>query len=933
MEIEISGKHYTGPFLVADKLGEDLILGRNWLVQHRVVHDHFNNCLFIGRHQRQQVFTTPGISQRNEEASENFQETLTHHFTDAAAETFQKLVKRHGTIFHKGGHLRQALTSCHEIHLKTAQPFREAQRNFSEVKKKAIEEQIPEMLAERIIEPASSPYSSQPSIQTKKDGTQRFCIDYRRLNDLTIDAAQPLPVIHQTLKDLGQAKIFSTIDLKSGYWQIPLHPNSRKYTAFATPDGGQYQFRVMPFGLKNAPCTFQNTMKEILGTFWRKFVIAYLDDLIVYSYTEEEHLNHLALIFERLEIYGLSCNPKKCHFGKTKLEYLGHIVTSDGNQAQPEHIQAILEANPPRTRKELRSFHGTCGWLREYIPHFAITAAPLTDLLAVSRPFKWTAAAQESFEKIKALIKKPLALSRPNPQLPFILQTDASAKGMGAVLFQENKEKKKLIISYASAKFSPTESRYHCNEQECLAVIWGIKRYRPYLEDNHFTLRTDSTALTWLRKMKDEKSKLARWSCLLGEFSFTIEHCAGKYNELADALSRYPAPDAPTPGEPDLDRMMIPIREKQATTGEVRPAFNALEQRPLIDEIGTAQQRDPVITREIERWQQLTTLPDRSDQEEKFVQEHRLDERGFWKKHPNLNSWSLRVPVSHVDRILWEYHDDPFAGHPGCDETLREIQSRYYWPGMRRRVRKYVSSCHLCTCCKPVRTAANDSMRPRAAQRPWETIALDLMGPYPPSSTGKKFLLVVTDLFSRWIEAFPMASAEAPKLTALLEKEVFPRWGYPRQILTDNGRQFVSQHWASAGQRWDCDLWTTPNYHPRANPTERRNQDIKINIRLRIDNGNHRTWDRDLPKNLFSLRRRQNAATGQTPSHLLLGWTLPRPGDWRFHEHDDQRIEERNDREERAKANQGKYQQRYTGETPMPRFEPGEQVYVVRNFL
>ena len=176
------------------------------------------------------------------------------------------------------------------------------------------------MLAERIIERASSPYSSQPSIQTKKDGTQRFFTDYWRLNDLTIDAAQPLTIIHQTLKDLGQAKIFSTIDLKSGYWQIPLHSNSRKYTASATPDGGHYQFRAMPFGLKNAPCTFQNTIKEILGTFWRKFVIAYLHDLIVYSSTEEEHLSHLAFILEHLVIYGLSCNPKKCHFGKTKLE-------------------------------------------------------------------------------------------------------------------------------------------------------------------------------------------------------------------------------------------------------------------------------------------------------------------------------------------------------------------------------------------------------------------------------------------------------------------------------------------------------------------------------------------------------------------------------------------------------------------------------------
>ena len=213
----------------------------------------------------------------------------------------------------------------------------------------------------------------------------RFYIGYRKLNDLTIDAAQYIPVIHHTLKDLGQEKIFSTIDLMSGYRQIPLHPDSRKYTAFTTPDGGQYQFRVMPFGLKNAPFTCQNIMNEVLGTFWKKFLIAYLDDLILYSHTSEEHLNNLALIFERLEIYCLTCNPKKCHFGRTKLEYLGHNVTSEGNQAQPELIQAILDAKPPRTRKELRSFHGTCSWLQVYIPHFAIIAAQ-TDYTSGQQP-------------------------------------------------------------------------------------------------------------------------------------------------------------------------------------------------------------------------------------------------------------------------------------------------------------------------------------------------------------------------------------------------------------------------------------------------------------------------------------------------------------------------------------------------------------------
>ena len=322
---------------------------------------------------------------------------------------------------------------------------------------------------------------------------------------------------------------------------------------------------------------------------------------------------------------------------------------------------------------------------------------------------------------------------------------------MGAVLLQEDTKGQRHIISYASAKFSPTEARYHCNEQECLAVIWAIKRYRPYLEDSHFTLRTDSKALTWLRRMKDEKSKLARWAIFLDELCFTIEHCAGKNNQLADALSRVPAQIAETPEEPDLDRMLPPDRKGTEVPFEnPRPVVNAVERRnSLMEDVSHFQQFDPLITRE----------------------------------------------------VIAEYHDNPLASHPGSDETLREIQRRYYWLGMREAIRRYVGSCHLCLCTKPIRTVREDALRPRAARSPWETIALDLMGPYPRSTTRKQFWLVVTDLFSRWVEAFPIASSEASKIISIMEREVFSRWGYPRQILSDNGRQFISHQWINVCQR------------------------------------------------------------------------------------------------------------------------------------
>ena len=802
LDINIQGKRYPGEFLVTQDSHHELILGRTWMCKHGVIIDNLANCLYVGLQHRQRVFALPQPQQTNCTLPTALKDVINQEFDDDQLDTFWELVERHAKIFFQGEKLRRSLAVKHEIHLKDNQPFRIPIRGYSNAHRAVIDKEVPEMLADDFIEPASSPYSSPPLIQTKKDGSKRFCVDYRKLNDLTIDAAQPLPVIHETLKEIGQAKVYSTIDLKSGYWQIPLHPNSRKYTAFSTPDGGQYQFKVMPFGLKNAPCTFQNLMREVLGTYWRKFAIAYLDDIIIYSNTVEEHLVQLSLVLEKLEFYGLTCNQKKCYFGKKKLDYLGHVVTTEGNQPQPEHVRAILEASPPKNRKELRKFLGICGWLREYVPRFAETAADLTDLLNTNKKYQWSLTSQTAFEKIKQLMNQPLTLDRPDPTLPFIIQTDASGRGMGAILMQEDAEKRKRVISYASAKFTPTESNYHCNEQECLAVIWAIKRYRPYLEDSHFTIRTDSTALTWLRQVKDSRSKLARWACLLDELSFSVEHCPGKNNELVYALSRHPDINGPTPGEPDLERMLPPTRDTPlANQEEPRPSINTNTVHTLFENICEAQQRDPVVTREVERWVELNNQQQRTNIQDKYVQEHRLDHRGFWKRHPEMATWSLRVPLAMVEPVLAEHHDSTLAGHPGMDETLRDIQTRYYWPGMRRDIRKYVGSCHLCICTKAVRTAHQDCLRPRKTKKPWETIALDLMGPYPRSDTGKKFILVVTDLFSRWVEAFPIASSKTPVLTNLLEREIFPRWGYPQQILSDNGKQFTSQKWIDACQK------------------------------------------------------------------------------------------------------------------------------------
>ncbi|XP_033218334.1 uncharacterized protein LOC117173800 [Belonocnema kinseyi] len=467
-----------------------------------------------------------------------------------------------------------------------------------------------------------------------------------------------------------------------------MSPASRQQTAFSTPGGGQFQFRVMPFGLKNAPGAFQNLMRQVLEEQWGTFAIAYLDDIIVYSRDWDEHLLHLALVFERLSIYGLTAAPQKCSFGQTTLPYLGHMISTDGNSAQTTHIQAICNASPPRTRKEMRSFLGVCNWVKEYVPNSSVILAPLSDLLSTKRPYKMTPEKLQHFEAAKLAFQNPRTLSRPDPSQRFILQTDASARGMGALIMQE--ERARVPSSGLADKTLSTVSR--------------------------------------------------------GSFPRTVEHVPGKINELPDALSRHPDPQQLSPGEPDMEQMLPPTR-----------------------------QTDSAITRDVNRWREIRDHQLRNAEEESLLSRHRLDEFGFWKRGASDGKWRLPVAQASRPQVLWEYHDAPLSGHPGADVTIRAIQTFFFWPGMNREIHRYVSGSHICICSKPMRARIPDTQSPRIDRRAWETVAVNLMGPYPRTRYGNHFILVVTDLFTRWVEAFPLRASDAPRLTIILEEDIFAR--------------------------------------------------------------------------------------------------------------------------------------------------------------
>lgn len=379
-----------------------------------------------------------------------------------------------------------------------------------------------------------------PVVLVKKDGGLRFCADYRKLNDVSKFDAYPMPRVEDVLESVGSATIFSTLDLCKGYWQVPMDEKSREKTAFTTPFG-LFEFKVMPFGLHNAPATFQRMMDEVLKEC-QDFAKAYIDDVVIFSNTWEEHLHHLDRVFQCLQKAGLTLKQSKCQFGLSDVYYLGYLIGGGGIQPDPQKVEAVLAYKQPETKSEVSAFLGLTGYYRKFVPSYASKAAPLTELLRKGKPERilWSAACTKAFVTLKeCLIKAPI-LRVPDPNRRFIVQTDASDVGIGAVLSQLEENGEEHPIAYASRKLQPRETKYSAIEKECLAIVWALKYFKYYLYGQAFTIYTDHKPLTWLNTMKNSNQRLTRWILTLQEYRYEIHHRPGTQNKNADGLSRGP---------------------------------------------------------------------------------------------------------------------------------------------------------------------------------------------------------------------------------------------------------------------------------------------------------------------------------------------------------------------------------------------------------
>ena len=431
----------------------------------------------------------------------------------------------------------------HTIEVKNSRPIIQRPYRKTEEQEKIIAEMCEQFHQDKIIRASQSPWSSPVVLQRKKDNTWRFCIDYRRLNEVTEKDNYPLPRIQEIFDALTGAKYFSKLDFHGGYHQVPIDEADRSKTAFITRDR-LWEYNVMPQGIKNGPPTFQRIVNNLLGHLQWQFVLSYIDDIIIYSKTMAEHLLHIEQILSLLYHANFKLNPSKCNFVQQEIQFLGHVIDGNGISPCPEKTRAITNIPTPTTIKSATSFVKMAEYYRNHIPNFSTLAQPLFELTRKNTKFIWGPRQQNAFNQIKKLLVNRPLLHFPDSERIFIIQVDASDSGIGAVLMQNDGRGDKPV-AYMSQKLNHQQHNWNTTEKECFAVVSSIKKWHHYVLGRDFIVRTDHHALCWLNRNHNSNPKLNRWRMMLQEYLFTIEHVKGKVNCVADCLSRYPT-DPPT---------------------------------------------------------------------------------------------------------------------------------------------------------------------------------------------------------------------------------------------------------------------------------------------------------------------------------------------------------------------------------------------------
>ena len=794
-----------------------------------------------------------------------------------------------------------------------APPYKKMYR-LSPKEKQEVEDQVKELLEKGWIEPSTSPYGAPVIFAPKKDGTLRMCVDYRALNLITVKNRYPLPRIDDLLDKLHGATMFTSLDLQSGYHQIRITDEDGPKTAFLT-HMGLYQYKVLCFGISNAPSTFQAVMNKALAPVLGKTAMVYMDDILIFSKNAADHAQHVAQVLQLLRENQLYAKMGKCSFAQVETVFLGHVISAKGIQVDPKKIKVIMKWPTPNSVERVRSFLGLATYFRKFCKDFSTKAHPLHKLTRKTESWRWDKEQEEAFQLLRTTLATAPVLSPPNLELgapPFHVICDASMVGLGAVLEQDGHP-----VAFESRKLSKAEANYHVGEQELLAVVHAMRTWRCYLEGVKSVVVTDHNPLTYLQKQPCLSRRQVRWSGYLQNFDFTWKYRPGVTNP-ADSLSRVPAfmlytelieaelecvdpfllycaidefwrsgLGCPKEGKKEqsewirqppakdmLGCLAMMVTTRSQTMGERLQSRKAAAPVPVAAEPTADDPDEPAVRPAVTQ----ATIKERCrrgykndpwyDEPNNFVHFEQRD--GLY-----YNENRLAVPMAGTLRmdIIAEEHDTPYGGHGGTLRTTEKIQRLFWWPTLRVDVKTFVQTCHMCQRNKASRQRPAGQLQSLPIpERRWGDVSLDFITKLPPTDSGNTQIVVYVCRLTKMVHLSALSTnVTAEDVARDFIHNVFRLHGLPERLVSDRDSKFTSDFWKECMRILGTTRCMTTAYHPQADgQVERTNQVIEDMMRHWI-NPQQTNWDTLLDCAEFAMNNSISATTQNTPFRLNYG--------------------------------------------------------------
>jgi hypothetical protein len=820
---QIGKKRMMHKFLITRNLIHNVILGWDFMVNNKVVLNTRDKTVTINKIKyplNRAANHSVNIVNNNFKPSELVK--INDKLNEDQTIRLKSLIDEYRDVFAASEFDLGQANFYHEIKMTDPTPIKQRPYRIPYAKQKRVEQHVNEMLKHNIIRKSQSPFASPIVLTEKPDGSDRFCIDYRKLNEKTVKDSYPMPLIEDKLDRLGKSRYFSSLDLASGYWQIKMHPNSIEKTAFAT-HMGLYELLVMGFGLCNAGATFQRAMETILEGLRHSLV--YIDDVLTHSNDFDSHIANLRETFNRLRKAKLKLKPSKCSFGFQTIKFLGYVISDKGVKIDESRTEVISNYPKPKNARQVKQFLGLASYYRKFIQNFADVAKPLNELTRQDTQFKWSSECEMAFEELKRRLASPPILKFPDFDRPFTITTDASNIGLGAILSQiyNNNEH---VVAYASRNLNSAEKNYSTIEKELLAIVWAIDKFEPYVLGTKFTVVTDHSPLVHLKNLKIKSRRLTKWRLKLAEYNFEVIHKKGKQNTNADCLSRL-------------------AHESSKLSVETIKRID----------IGFEQLRDPPLKT---LYNSLKT---------RRIKNYRLIDNIIYKQQGH--NLKLVVPQSLKRRTMQICHDEMAGGHLGLNKTYKKVQERFYWKNMWANVKQLINSCAKCASRKnpkPTRARLHPITSPT---KPFDILGVDILGPLPTTEGGMKYIVVFTDYLTKWVEAFAIPNMEASTIANIFVNEIIARHSAPVALLSDQGKNFLSNLIQEVCNYFNTKKINTTAYHPQTNGlTERFNRTL-CEMLSHYTSEHQRDWDIFLPIVLFAYRASSQATTLKSPFELL----------------------------------------------------------------